>query len=420
MKFFGKLLVRVFLVCLGVVLPLLVLEAGVRILDLAPPADLQPALWAPHPYLGWFHVPNRGGVSYSEYGEFKAPVHINARGLRDREIGYDNPQGAYRVLVLGDSFAEALQVPLEDTFVKLAETELSREDGPVEVINGGVGGWGTDQEALFYMVEGFRYQPDLVLLFFFVHNDTLNNYEPLEVARNHGKVEKPFFHLQNGELVPPDFPFEPPEDTPADADQAASPPLLGTANWLQGHAALYRLLSPYVREVPALLHTLGPTGILGGMAAFMAQDTELSPSYFVYQADPSSDWQAAWELTGQIIEGLNREVEADGSRLAVVIIGAPEQIYPERWQRVLDQTPSLQATDWDLAAPNRRLTAILDRAGIPYVDLLPIFRQAAQEENAPPLHFAHDGHWTPAGHRLAAEAITSFVQQLRLQAPAEP
>jgi len=111
-----KLLSRLLLVGLGVACPLLMIEGAVRLLRIAPPADLQPPLWAPHPYMGWFHVPNRGGVVYSEYGEYQSSVHINARGLRDREIGYDNPTGAYRILVLGDSFAEALQVPLETTF----------------------------------------------------------------------------------------------------------------------------------------------------------------------------------------------------------------------------------------------------------------------------------------------------------------
>ena len=412
MKFLGKLLTRVVLIVIGILASLAVLELGVRLVNLAPPAEPQPALWALHPYLGWFHAPNRGGLSYSDYGEFQAEVHINARGLRDREIGYDNTEGAYRVLVLGDSFAEALQVPLEETFAKQLESRLGEANGPVEVINAGVGGWGTDQEALFYLVEGFRYQPDMVLLCFFSNNDTLNNYGPLEIARNHGQVEKPFFHLEDGRLIPPDFPFEPPLKTPS---TTSSTPLLGAANWLQGHAALYRLLTPYLREMPPVLNTLGPTGILGGMAIFMASDPILSPSYFVYSTEPSAEWEAAWELTDAIIAGLNKEVEADGSQLAVVIIGAPEQVYPERWQTVLNRAHSLQPASWDLETPNRRLAAFLDSAGIPYLDLLPLFRQEAEKPGAPALHFRHDGHWTPAGHQLAADAIAAFVQELRAQ-----
>jgi lysophospholipase L1-like esterase len=398
---------RLLLVGLGVVVPLAMLEGGVRLLDLAPPPELQPPLWAPHPYLGWFHVPNRGGVVYSEYREFQAPVHINARGLRDDEIGYDKPAGTYRILVLGDSFAEALQVPLQETFVKQMQPLIGEPGRPAEVINGGVGGWGTDQEAIFYAIEGFRYQPDLVLLLLFAHNDVLNNYQPLEVARVHGAVEKPFFHLQDGHLVSPTFPFEP---SPAPVQSSAS--LLPASEWLNGHVATYRLLAPYVREIPFFLTTLGPSGVLGGIAAFTSEDPQLPITYGIYRTDPGPDWEEAWRLTEAIIGRLNSEVRSHGGQLAVVIVGAPEQIYPARWSAVLTRYAQMQGESWDLDAPNRRLSLALDQAGIPYLDLLPTFREAAAQPGVDQLHFRHDGHWTMAGHRLVAQTVAEFVKRL--------
>jgi hypothetical protein len=400
------LLSRLLLVTLGVIIPLLMLEGAIRLLDIAPPPDLQPPLWAPHPYLGWSHVPNQGGVSYSEYREFRAPVHINARGLRDREIGYDNPDGAYRILVLGDSFAEALQVPLQATFAKQLEAQLTRPDRPVEVINGGVGGWGTDQEAIFYAIEGFRYRPNLVLLCFFPHNDVLNNDQALEVARMGGAIQKPFFHLENGQLMTPTLPFEP---TPAPV--TAPTPWLPIGEWLNGHLALYRLVTPYVRDVPFILRTLGPTGLLGGMAVFMATDTQPALAYDVYRAEPTPTWLAAWQLTEAIIQQLDTEVRSDGGRLALVIIGAPEQVYPARWSAALAHYPTLQEQNLQMDAPNRRLATFLDRANIPYLDLLPVFRAEASQDNTPPLHYPHDGHWTPAGHILAAQTIAAFLEE---------
>jgi hypothetical protein len=86
-KLIGKVLGRVALAAVGFALSLLLLEGGVRLMAIAPPAAPQPPLWEPHPYLGWFHIPNSGGLWYSEYGEYQAEVRINARGLRDREIG---------------------------------------------------------------------------------------------------------------------------------------------------------------------------------------------------------------------------------------------------------------------------------------------------------------------------------------------
>ncbi len=159
---------RLALIVLGLLGPLLALEIGVRMAGLAPPPDPNPAIWVPHPLFGWWHQPHSGGIFHSEYNEFTAEVRINARGLRDREIGYDNPQGAWRILSLADSFGEALQVDLAETYHKQLEGLLAASLGrPVEVINAGVGGWGTDQQAIFYLGEGFRYAPDIVLLFFF-------------------------------------------------------------------------------------------------------------------------------------------------------------------------------------------------------------------------------------------------------------
>jgi hypothetical protein len=132
--------------------------------------------------------------------------------------------------------------------------------------------------------------------------------------------------------------------------------------------------------------------------------------FFVYQSPPNEEFEAAWALTEAIIRRLRDEVASRGARLAVVIIGAPEQVYSAEGERLLAANPGLQKLTLDLELPNRRLAAFLAAEKIPYLDLLPIFRQAASDPTQPPLHFRHDGHWTVAGHRLAAEAIHKFLR----------
>jgi lysophospholipase L1-like esterase len=401
----GKVLGRAALAVLGLALALLMLEGGVRVMGIAPPADPLPPLWEPHPYLGWFHIPNSGGLWYSEYGEYQTDVHINARGLRDREIGYDNPQNAYRILVLGDSYAEGLHVALEETLPKQLETRLADPGHPVEVINGGVSGWGTDQEAIFYAIEGFRYEPDLVLLLLFTRNDMLNNYGPLEAARM-GSVQKPFFRMEGYELVVPPFPFEPPPGTGSE-----NPPLLAFGDWLRARSALYRLTTPYLRNIPATRRALGPLGLLGGVGVALADEPELPVTFEVYQTPPTSEWEEAWALTEALIRRLEEEVQTRGGRLAVIVVNAPEQVYPDRWAAISKAMAQSQDHGWDPQGPNRRLAAILDEAAIPYLDTLPIFQEAAAQPEASPLYFRYDFHWSPAGHGLAAEAVESFLRE---------
>lgn len=414
---------RLALLVVGVLLPLLMLEIGVRIIGLAPPPAPNPAIWEPHPLFGWWHIPYSGGIFHSDYNEFESEVRINARGLRDREIGYDNPDGAFRVLNLADSFGEALQVNLDQTYYKQLESMLTGSlDRPVEVINAGVGGWGTDQEAIFYLAEGFRYQPDVVLLSFFMRNDAVNNYGPLEIARNGGLKEKQFFSLSlQGKLIaPPVQDTPPPPAAPASASDEAQPPLLGLADVLWRYSALYRFIMPYLRDIPAVVQALGPSGILGGEAVIRANHPATPIPFFVYQNPPDADFEAAWQLTEAIIAGLRDEVSQRGAKLVVVLISAPEQVYPAEWDKIVAANPAMQSGGWDLEAPNRRLTQFLAAEGIPYLDLLPVFRQAAAQPETPPLHLRHDQHWTTAGHRLAAETIAQWLLDKELGQSVSP
>lgn len=421
MKSLKKPLGRLGLLLFGLLAPLLALEIGVGLLDLAPPPEPNPAIWQPHPLFGWWHIPYSGGLFHSQYNEFEAEVRINARSLREREIGYDNPTGALRILSLADSFGEALQVSLEQTYHKQLETLLADSLGrPVEVINASVGGWGTDQEAIFYVAEGFRYEPKVVLLAFFTRNDTVNNYGPLEIASNGGSQQKGFFTLSpQGELILPPVPevalaknqeSRLQSGLPGESEIENGPPLLPLADGLWGISALYRLVVPYLRDIPPVVQTLGRSGILGGEGVVRAGHPTTPVHFYVYQSPPDEQFEAAWQLTEAIIERLRDEVEQRGARLVVVIIGAPEQVYREQWEQMLAANPALQALTLDVEAPNKRLAAFLSEEKIPHLDLLPIFRQAAVQPDTPPLHFLHDGHWTPAGHRLAAQAIHDFLQ----------
>ena len=52
-------------------------------------------------------------------------MQINREGLRDVEHQYAKPPGVFRILVLGDSFVEAMHVPLESTFPRRLEERLN-------------------------------------------------------------------------------------------------------------------------------------------------------------------------------------------------------------------------------------------------------------------------------------------------------
>jgi lysophospholipase L1-like esterase len=102
----------------------------------------------------------------------------NSKGLRDREFSYVRVPGKLRVLMLGDSLTVGWGVAVEDTFAKRIERLYAKSGIDAEVINTGVGNWNTIQEVQYFLTEGYKYQPDVVVLNFFV-----NDAEPVTKDR---------------------------------------------------------------------------------------------------------------------------------------------------------------------------------------------------------------------------------------------
>ncbi len=407
------------LMLVSLVLTFLALEVAVRVLRLAPPAESPGWFWrVPDPETGWALQPGAAGRWFNPYHEYDVQVAINQLGLRDVERETpQKPPGVFRILLLGDSYVEGLRVPLEQTFGKVLEAELNAR-APAglhfEVIPAGVSGWGTDQQLLWYRQQGAAYQPDLVVLAFFPGNDFQNNAEALEVA-NMGRVQKPFFHLVDEELVLRYYPFDPtqaplPDPAPQPATAAAPPADPKMAGWLHAHSALYRFVAPRLAATaPGLTQRLAALGLLS--PSLLPKDTPpdyIPVAYGVYRQPPATEWQDSFALTAALIRELQSTVASQGAAMAMVTMTAPEQVYPERWQRMVAQHPAMQALSWDLEQPNRVAGQIAQQAGLPFLDLLPIFRQQVAVSRQP-LHLSHDGHWTPAGERLTGEVIADFL-----------
>ena len=132
--------------------------------------------------LGWRNIPNWQSTTFGQ------KLTINSKGLRDREYPYKKPAEVRRILVLGDSYAWGYGVADNEVFTEVIEDDLQKNNSRWEVLNAGVSGWGTDQEYLFLINEGFKYSPDIVVLAFFIVNDPANNVSPSQYG-----LHKPMF-----------------------------------------------------------------------------------------------------------------------------------------------------------------------------------------------------------------------------------
>ncbi len=383
------------LVVLGTLVGLLVAEGAARLTEHVGCADVLSGFNVRDRRWGWG---NRAGASgelqrcLQGVREWRADYRINHRGLREREIPHER-SGAFRILVLGDSFTEGMQVDADRTYTRLLERRLQATAPPgvrIEVVNASVQGWGTDNELLFYRSEGWRYGADLVLLAFDTTNDVFENARSL-VATSSFWADKPYFALADGRLRLEQFPMR------------AQPRI---------EAALRRLVAAAYRRSALVRLTLSHGGLMDVLALPPPPrppgDVAYDPLQ-VYLVDYPEPWREAWRITRGIILELRRAVASHGSRFAVVVINAREEVASGRWASARERTPLVRDVACDVDKPNRLITRFLARRGIPTVALLDAFRRRFPED-ASPGFFAFDMHWAPAGHELAADEIAAGLR----------
>lgn len=379
---------RVALIVAGLTFAALLAEVALRIAGVE-----HPVFSRPDDVRGWSLRPGAVGRTTREGG---ASVRINSGGLRDRERPTRKPEGVVRVAFLGDSFAEALEVPAEEAFWSVAERNLRRlEPLPgrgFEVLNFGVRGYGTTQELLTLRCCVGEYEPDVVLVAFFSGNDISDNSRQLD--RMSTSYARPYYVDRNGAWE-------------IDSSFRGSWRFRG-AKLVAPLVAHSRVLQLVVRAHHGLLFRRGapPEAAAGDPATLrrIAGDAE------VYGDPPSEVWRDAWRVTEALLTQIAHETHEMGALFGVVILTNPIQVHPDR---------ALRDAFFDAAGatgpfrPEDRLRELGERAGFPVLALAP---ELVGEVDARGLYlhgFENTtpgvGHWNSLGHRLAGERIARWI-----------
>ncbi|MCA9751990.1 MAG: hypothetical protein KC591_07345, partial [Gemmatimonadetes bacterium] len=108
-------------------------------------------------------------------GEFRTHLFTDAHGFRvaaaGEEVAREKPEGTWRVMLLGPSFAFGWGVEYEETFLAQLGDRLragaaagtAAGDAKIDLINAGVPALGPIQQLEWFRREGAAYRPDLVI-----------------------------------------------------------------------------------------------------------------------------------------------------------------------------------------------------------------------------------------------------------------
>ncbi|MDY6807071.1 MAG: SGNH/GDSL hydrolase family protein, partial [Cyanobacteriota bacterium] len=256
----------------------------------------------------------------------------------------------------------------------------------VEVINFGVHGYGTAQELITLRTKVWDYNPDIVILAFFVGNDLINNSKKLE-----SDLYRPFFVYRNGSLVE-DLSFR--QLSPGYSNSYAVSFVDNLPDWLVANSRVLQVIKKVDLDNKKRQ----------GLAEYR------SHSFSKFNPPVDEVWEEAWNLTEDLILLMRDEVEEKGAKFAMAVIASPLQVHPNEEKRRRKQE-EFGVKDWFYVG--NRLDKLGDRYDFPAWDLTEPFLSFSQEKQVCLHGFepAADcgGHWNAEGHKLAGEIISRNV-----------
>ena len=315
--------------------------------------------------------------------EGESQLRFNSLGMNDDETSVYKPNGQFRVAVLGDSFAEAVQVDQNLGFPYLMERELSNcpmlGDTAVEVLNFGVGGYGITEQLLTLRHHVWKFEPDYVVLVVTLANDLLDNRRPL-----HRKAL---------------------EDPTLPARSLAFRLIKQPSNFLTSQSVLAHLVWNSILRMRTI-----STQISNGPPRHRLSEDGIKDE--VFQVLPNKYWEDNWLLMERLLNAFATEVQKHQVGLLVASVSQPPQVFPDKTIRN-EFMKVAGLNQWFY--PEFRLRHILDRLGVQSLLLAPILQREADRTGVYFHGFANTemgrGHWNEAGHAIAARQISAQMCQ---------
>ncbi len=322
-----------------------------------------PRLFRRSEQLGGLHLamPNYNGKTFKpDFGAIS--IRTNSLGLREHREYDVKRRGVFRILALGDSFTWGTGVAYDKTYLRRLEKTLNNDERPerVEIVKAGIPAYQTPDALALLKHMGLALEPDMVLLGFIaedmIDKDTRN--------RNIGGGKK----SGNKGLILEIF-------------TASS--LLKAERKLRNASHFYKLMARYLSQGPLLKW-------------FVSKKT--ADSFLLKDYPPK--WQALWSATEGYLQDMQQLLRDKNIPFVIVVM-------PQRLQIAMRQL-QLEGNRFDAAKPAKLVQAFGEAQGVPVLDLMPHFLDAARNQQ---LFFPVDGHPNAAGTALIASALDTFMRQ---------
>ena len=308
-----------------------------------------PGIYVADPAVGYALTPGfRGELRRSE---FRDTIQISDFGFRGADP-HPLAEPSFRVFVLGDSQAFGFGVDGDETFSVQLERLLHarNSDIDVQVINGGVPGYGTADQLAMLRSRGPAVEPDLVVVQFLSVNDLIENLTP---AATWARIEDGMLASREGTV-----------STRLSFTRRAE-------MWIKRHSHLASLVSNSAGYWMVRLGLVGQQGSMWG-------------------------------------EDFSEEQAELGTDLLVEIAAAADSFGAQTLYLYTTGQASVIQEQYDVLPSRAVVAAAAERAGVPWVDVTERLRA---EPNRHTLYYPRNGHWTAEGHRVVAEIVAAEIER---------
>ena len=361
---------KIFRVTFSIVFGLVLLELLLRFFWLVPVTDRGACLnrddVADHSHYPWStgrHVTR----------EFDVILRMNNIGMRGDPVAIPKPAGVKRILVLGDSFMEGWGCQRGEIFSDRLQEELRKSDSNAEVVVAGVASWSTLTEFAWLKHKGLALEPDAVVVVFDVTDPAGDSFYTHRLVRDaQGRPD----HIRRGARW-----FDIPE---------------GLHNALLA-SYIYRQFDRHMsKRLPRSEWDFGYWVSTDDVWAPARSETEIpAPLYDVYWRPTREALVAMRDLLAEkkipwmfVQFPIGPETDSSCWLPGRTTAKFPQGVIPPRRFRYVEK---MTAAD-----------------SIPYLSLYDAFRADSEPAR---LYFPYDGHWSPAGHALAAAAVAREIER---------
>ncbi len=347
-----------------------------------------------------------------ETNEFHYSVYVNSLGFRDRELPRER-ENAYRIVVIGDSYTYGWGVDIEDTWMRMLEADLRNEGYEIEILNLGKPGVGPPFYAELAEKALPVLRPDLVIVAMLQGND-MRAAGPDDVplitkdAWDHVRAIYPNISRLMRDMRR--------ERTGHDRTHQDMPPQVTTAddnrNWTVNTARqFHENMKPEQRaRFDALEDTVREAFLNGDLNPYLVDLALQVPDFYTMAIDPEDPWtQVSIERTAGFFSRIKYVAEQYGGRM--IVVSVPEGPYVNAHAMRNMARVGYEMPKWllDTDGADEVLAEASNLAESPFYSVTPVFRE---HEDDPELYFELDGHPTPKGNRLFADAFKPMLKEV--------